>query len=164
MSDRLPDQFSPERITATEIEQARGSLTPAQFQHCFGEIRFTFHLSDEGVQRLREAFGGVQRALEQIPLETLEQVGESLSRGFEAIAQSRFREAPHQQNPYNPLNRMYICSPPRYAKRELMAKTWCEQNGYTDLFYQEWEWWAFPPNGVMPVQVAKVMGQERSPF
>ncbi|MDX2215508.1 MAG: hypothetical protein SFY66_19750 [Oculatellaceae cyanobacterium bins.114] len=41
-------------------------------------------------------------------------------------------------------------------------KDWCSEHGYTDLFYQEGEWWAFPPKGVMPVQLSAVMGKERS--
>lgn len=28
---------------------------------------------------------------------------------------------------------------------------WCTTNGYTDPFLQEGCWWAFPPNGVMPL-------------
>jgi len=30
---------------------------------------------------------------------------------------------------------------------------WCEENGYTDLFFQDGRWWAFPPNAVMPVAI-----------
>lgn len=30
---------------------------------------------------------------------------------------------------------------------------WCEGSGYTDPFHQEGRWWAFPPNGVMPVAI-----------
>jgi hypothetical protein len=46
----------------------------------------------------------------------------------------------------------------RYGKSfALSIEQWCAENGYTDLFCQEGEWWAFPPNGVMPVQVRRVM-------
>jgi len=33
------------------------------------------------------------------------------------------------------------------------AKEWCEKNGYTDPFFQDGNWWAFPPGGVIPVSI-----------
>ena len=35
---------------------------------------------------------------------------------------------------------------------------WCEEQGYTDPFCRDGEWWAYPPNGVMPVQIKTVIG------
>ncbi|MEM8614476.1 MAG: hypothetical protein AAGF93_20870 [Cyanobacteria bacterium P01_H01_bin.105] len=35
---------------------------------------------------------------------------------------------------------------------------WCDQHGYSDPFCRDGVWWAFPPNGVMPVQIKTVMG------
>lgn len=34
-------------------------------------------------------------------------------------------------------------------------EAWCAATGYTDPFHQENRWWAFPPNGVMPVEVGQ---------
>lgn len=34
------------------------------------------------------------------------------------------------------------------------AEDWCLENGYTDPFFQEGRWWAFPINGVIPVPIA----------
>jgi hypothetical protein len=34
------------------------------------------------------------------------------------------------------------------------VKDWCNENGWTDLFVQErHEYWAFPPNAVMPLPI-----------
>lgn len=35
------------------------------------------------------------------------------------------------------------------------VNAWCEENGYTEPFYQEGRWWGFPPNGVMPVEIKR---------
>ena len=32
-----------------------------------------------------------------------------------------------------------------------VCEQWCQINGYSDLFIRNGEYWAFPPNGVMPV-------------
>ena len=37
---------------------------------------------------------------------------------------------------------------------------WCAQYGYSDSFCRNGEWWAFPPNGVMPVRIKTVMGRD----
>lgn len=34
-----------------------------------------------------------------------------------------------------------------------VCQSWCEQQGYSDRFYQDGSWWAFPPNSVMPVKI-----------
>jgi hypothetical protein len=33
------------------------------------------------------------------------------------------------------------------------VKTWCDENGWTDLFIERYNYWAFPPGSVMPVPV-----------
>ncbi len=32
---------------------------------------------------------------------------------------------------------------------------WCQDNGWTDLFWESPDYWAFPPNGVMPLPIPK---------
>lgn len=34
-------------------------------------------------------------------------------------------------------------------------KEWCQDNGWTDLFCESRAYWAFPPNGVMPLPIPK---------
>lgn len=34
-------------------------------------------------------------------------------------------------------------------------KEWCQENGWTDLFINRSDYWAFPPNGVMPLPIPK---------
>lgn len=34
---------------------------------------------------------------------------------------------------------------------------WCQRHGYTDPFRRNGEWWAFPPNGVMPIKIQEVL-------
>ncbi|MEM6255079.1 MAG: hypothetical protein AAF821_19355 [Cyanobacteria bacterium P01_D01_bin.156] len=41
-----------------------------------------------------------------------------------------------------------------------VCQDWCEQNGYSDPFRLNGEWWAFPPNGVMPVQIKTVISED----
>jgi hypothetical protein len=36
--------------------------------------------------------------------------------------------------------------------------TWCDAHGYSDPFCRNGEWWAFPPQSVMPVRIKTVMG------
>ena len=40
-----------------------------------------------------------------------------------------------------------------------VCHAWCEEQGYSDPFCLNGEWWAFPPNGVIPVQIKTVMGE-----
>ncbi|MEO0537517.1 MAG: hypothetical protein AAF215_27110 [Cyanobacteria bacterium P01_A01_bin.123] len=40
-----------------------------------------------------------------------------------------------------------------------VCQVWCNQQGYSDPFSRNGEWWAFPPHGVMPVRIATVMDQ-----
>jgi len=32
-------------------------------------------------------------------------------------------------------------------------ETWCRENGWTDLFMERRDYWAFPPGAVMPVPI-----------
>ena len=41
-----------------------------------------------------------------------------------------------------------------------VCQAWCDQNGYTDPFCRDGIWWAFPPQGVMPVRIETVMGEQ----
>lgn len=34
-------------------------------------------------------------------------------------------------------------------------KEWCDENGWTDLFLERYDYWAFPPGGVMPLPIPK---------
>ncbi|MEM8641928.1 MAG: hypothetical protein AAGG51_24390 [Cyanobacteria bacterium P01_G01_bin.54] len=38
-----------------------------------------------------------------------------------------------------------------------ICQAWCAEQGYTDPFCRNGEWWAYPPNGVMPVPIKTVM-------
>jgi hypothetical protein len=38
------------------------------------------------------------------------------------------------------------------------CRIWCEAHGYSEPFCRQGEWWAFPPQGVMPVRIKTVMG------
>lgn len=40
-----------------------------------------------------------------------------------------------------------------------VCQAWCDQYGYSDPFCRNAEWWAFPPGGVMPVQIKTIMGE-----
>ena len=33
------------------------------------------------------------------------------------------------------------------------VQEWCQENGWTDLFIERRDYWAFPPHGVMPVPI-----------
>jgi hypothetical protein len=41
-----------------------------------------------------------------------------------------------------------------------VCQKWCQQNGYTEPFYQNGELWVFPPNAVMAVKIKDVMNQD----
>ncbi|BAQ64226.1 hypothetical protein [Geminocystis sp. NIES-3709] len=34
-------------------------------------------------------------------------------------------------------------------------KEWCHDNGWTDLFLERCDYWAFPPHGVIPLPIPK---------
>lgn len=35
------------------------------------------------------------------------------------------------------------------------VKEWCNENGWTDLFIERYNYWAFPPGGFMPLPIPK---------
>lgn len=35
------------------------------------------------------------------------------------------------------------------------VKEWCNENGWTDLFIERYNYWAFPPQAVMPLPIPK---------
>ena len=41
-----------------------------------------------------------------------------------------------------------------------VCQAWCDQHGYSDPFCRDGIWWAFPPNGVMPIRIETVMGKQ----
>lgn len=43
------------------------------------------------------------------------------------------------------------------AAAEAVCGEWCQQQDYTDYFYDHGSWWAFPPQGVMPVKIHNVI-------
>lgn len=46
------------------------------------------------------------------------------------------------------------------AAAAAVCKTWCEQQGYSDYFYQNGSWWAFPPHSVMPIRIHEIINLE----
>jgi len=40
-----------------------------------------------------------------------------------------------------------------------ICHSWCESHGYSDPFCRNGEWWAFPPSGVMPIQIQSVLDE-----
>ena len=38
-----------------------------------------------------------------------------------------------------------------------VCQRWCDERGYSDRFYQNGSWWAFPPNSVMPVRIHEII-------
>lgn len=61
------------------------------------------------------------------------------------------------------LSQKYRAHPPKYSGlAEAICATcqaWCQAEGYSDPFCQDGEWWAFPPEGVMPIRIKTVMGK-----
>ena len=41
-----------------------------------------------------------------------------------------------------------------------VCQQWCQQNGYSDLFCRNGQWWVFPPNAVMPVRLKEAIPPE----
>lgn len=38
-----------------------------------------------------------------------------------------------------------------------VCQAWCKSHGYSDPFCRNGEWWAFPPSGVIPIQIKSVL-------
>lgn len=68
--------------------------------------------------------------------------------------------APHPQPDPEPIDRGLPWL------QETEAEEWCKENGYMDLQLisdtPERQWWAFPPNGVMPVPIARHKKYDRA--
>ena len=43
-----------------------------------------------------------------------------------------------------------------------VCERWCQQQGYSDRFYQDGSWYAFPPNSVMPVKIHDILDLDRT--
>ena len=48
------------------------------------------------------------------------------------------------------------------AAAAAVCRRWCEQHGYSDCFYQQGSWWAFPANGVLPIKIHDVIDLEHT--
>ncbi|MDJ0692447.1 MAG: hypothetical protein QNJ41_28655 [Xenococcaceae cyanobacterium MO_188.B32] len=55
-----------------------------------------------------------------------------------------------------------IIYPDLKAAAAAVCQRWCEQQGYSDRFYQDGSWWAFPPNSVLPVNIHEVIDLEHT--
>ena len=55
-----------------------------------------------------------------------------------------------------------IMYPNLKAAAAAVCQRWCEQKGYSDRFYQDGSWWAFPPNGVLPVKINEVIDRDNT--
>ena len=43
-----------------------------------------------------------------------------------------------------------------------VCQRWCDREGYSDRFYQDGSWWAFPPNSVIPIRIHEILDLERT--
>lgn len=41
-----------------------------------------------------------------------------------------------------------------------VARAWCQENGWSDLFIEQYRLWAFPPGGVMPLPLPECALEE----
>ena len=48
------------------------------------------------------------------------------------------------------------------AAAAAVCQRWCEERGYSDRFYHDGSWWAFPPNSVMPVRIHEIIDVEQT--
>ena len=48
------------------------------------------------------------------------------------------------------------------AAAAAVCQNWCDQEGYSDRFYQDGSWWAFPPNSVIPVKIHEILDLEQT--
>ncbi|MEM9508436.1 MAG: hypothetical protein AAGA16_12260 [Cyanobacteria bacterium P01_E01_bin.35] len=42
-----------------------------------------------------------------------------------------------------------------------VCQQWCQKHGYSELFCRNGEWWAFPPNGVIPLPLKDTISNKR---
>jgi hypothetical protein len=55
-----------------------------------------------------------------------------------------------------------IIYPNLEAAAAAVCSKWFQQQGYTGHFYSSGSWWAFPPQGVMPVRIHDVIDLEET--
>ena len=55
-----------------------------------------------------------------------------------------------------------IVYPNLKAAAAAVCSKWCQQHDYTNHFYSNGSWWAFPPQGVMPVKIHDVIDLEKT--
>ena len=51
--------------------------------------------------------------------------------------------------------------PSLLAAIKAVCQKWCQQNGYTEPFCRNGEYWAFPPSGVIPVKIRDVIQKNK---
>ena len=49
-----------------------------------------------------------------------------------------------------------------FLTEHMRKKEWCEARGWTELFFQEGKWYAFPPNAVIPQPIPRSWSDYRS--
>ena len=49
------------------------------------------------------------------------------------------------------------------AAAKAVCQSWCEGKGFSDPFYQDGSWWAFPPNGVIPLKIHDIIDTANTP-
>ena len=50
-----------------------------------------------------------------------------------------------------------VIYPDLRAAAAAVCQRWCQEQGYSDYFYQNGSWWAFPPQSVMPVKIHDII-------
>ena len=55
-----------------------------------------------------------------------------------------------------------IIYPNLQAAATAVCRSWCQQHGYSNSFYQDGSWWAFPPQGVIPVKIHDVISFDQT--
>ena len=61
---------------------------------------------------------------------------------------------------HKPFNQMQEY-PNFLAAIEGVCEKWCQQNGYTEPFCRNGEYWAFPPNGAIPVKIRDIIQTDK---
>lgn len=44
-----------------------------------------------------------------------------------------------------------------------VCQSWCDREGYSEPFYHDGSWWAYPPNGVMAVRIGEIIDLDKTP-
>lgn len=52
------------------------------------------------------------------------------------------------------------CYPNFRTALQATCQAWCHEQGYSDPFRHNGMWWAFPPNGVIPLPIKDVMAAD----